>query len=56
MPVIQGRDASGSYYRWGTQTKYYYTPGNKQSRKAARSKAIKQGQAIQISKARRFKK
>lgn len=50
MPVNQGRDKRGSYYRWGSQKKYYYITGNTKSRNAAKAKAAKQGRAIELSK------
>jgi hypothetical protein len=46
MPVDRGQDSKGPYYRWGgSGKKYRYTAGNKRSRKMARDKATKQGQA-----------
>ena len=59
MPVQRGQDSRGSFYRWGNQTssakakKYYYTPGNKKSRNAAKNKAIDQGMAIYYNEAKR---
>jgi hypothetical protein len=51
MPVKNGKDTKGFFYRWGTRTKYYYVPGNVKSRNTAKAKADKQGVAINISKA-----
>lgn len=46
MPTKAGKDKKGSFYRWGSSgKKYYYTKGNKSSRRAAKSKADKQGRA-----------
>lgn len=47
MPVIKGKN----YYKYGKSgTKYFYIPGDKSSRDKAKRKAMKQGQAIEISK------
>jgi hypothetical protein len=46
MPIHRGRDSKGYYYQWGSQKKYYYIPGNIQSREKAYNKAVKQAQAI----------
>ena len=50
MPVESGSTTKNGkpvgYYRWGKKgKKYYYTPGNKRSRDAARARAAKQGRA-----------
>ncbi len=51
MPVINGRDSSGSYYKWGENgKKYYYISNNSQSRNLAKEKALKQGRAIHASR------
>jgi len=52
MPIHRGKDSKGSYYQWGSQAKYYYTPGNVQSREAAKRKAQVQAKAIQSSRER----
>jgi hypothetical protein len=50
MPII----TTGNAVKFGKLGhKYKYTPGNKRSRQIARKKAVKQGQAISISKLRR---
>jgi hypothetical protein len=50
MPVHRGKDGKGPYYQWGDSgKKYHYTTGNDQSRKQAKSKAEKQGQAARAS-------
>lgn len=46
MPIKRGTDSKGTYYQWGSQKKYYYTPGNERSRKLAHAKAEKQARAI----------
>jgi hypothetical protein len=51
MPVNLSKDKSGSFARWGKKgKKYYYIPNNKISRERAKRKAIKQGQAIWVSR------
>lgn len=60
MPINQGyerrdvKNANGNkrwgYFQWGSSGKrYYYTPGNEQSRKRARTKAEEQQQAAYAS-------
>lgn len=54
MPIQQGyerRDGKRwGWYRWGAHgKKYYYTPGNEQSRKRAKSQAEQQRQAAYAS-------
>ena len=54
MPVHQGYEVRDGkrwgYYQWGDHGKrYYYTPGNESSRRAAKSKAEKQGRAAHAS-------
>lgn len=54
MPLQQGYTTKDGkrmgYYRWGDNgKKYYYTPGNDDSRRAARSRARKQGRAIKAN-------
>lgn len=41
MPVTRGKDTHGSFYRWGSGKKYYYTVGDAKSRSAARAKATR---------------
>jgi predicted alpha-1,6-mannanase (GH76 family) len=48
MPVHRGVDDKGSYFQWGKQKKYYYTPGNARSRMLAKRKALLQGGAIMV--------
>lgn len=51
MPVERGRDTTGPFYRWGKHgKKYYYRSSDHLSREMARALAVKQGQAIQVSK------
>lgn len=51
MPVINGRDSDGPYYRWGqTGHKYYYISGHKRSREIAKGKAAAQGRAIHANR------
>lgn len=45
MPVKQGKDSKGSFFRWGNKTKYYYKIGSAVSRARAKAKAKKQGKA-----------
>jgi hypothetical protein len=50
MPVHRGEDSKGPYYQWGKSgKKYHYTAGDASSRKAAKAKAEKQGQAARAS-------
>jgi hypothetical protein len=56
MPIQNGRDARGPYYRWGDSgKKYYYLAGHVRSRKAAHDRALRQARAIEASKRRRVK-
>ena len=49
MPVHRGQN----YYQWGEHgKKYYYTPGDKESREEAKAKAELQGRAIKASQSR----
>jgi hypothetical protein len=51
MPVQNGRDSEGPYYRWGEKGhKYHYKPRDVKSRKRAREKAALQGRAIEWRK------
>ena len=52
MPVHRGSDAKGSFYQWGSQTRYYYRPGNVEGRKKAKWLATLQGRAIEANKNR----
>lgn len=46
MPVRRSKDGEGPYYQWGDSgKKYHYEPGNARSRRLAKDKATKQGQA-----------
>lgn len=54
MPIRQGyeqhRGRRMGYYQWGASgKKYYYTPGNEQSRKRARTRAERQRRAVYAS-------
>lgn len=54
MPARRGEDRRGSYFSWGPSGKrYYYTPGNDDSRTRARARAVAQGRAIQARTARK---
>lgn len=46
MPVENGEDKYGSYFRWGRGKKYYYIVGNKRSRDYAKLKAQRQGRVV----------
>lgn len=47
MPLMRCEEDGKPGYKWGENGKCYtYTPGNEQSRKAAKRKAILQGVAI----------
>ena len=46
MPIHRGYDKKGCYYQWGNQKKYYYKCGDKDERKRAKMKSIKQMVAI----------
>lgn len=51
MPVMRGKDKDGPYFKYGkTGKKYHFKVGDAKSRNAAKKKAGKQGQAIEISK------
>ena len=53
MPVTQGFDHNGIFYRWGTQgKKYYYTNTNTSTQLKAYEKALRQGRAIAITRQR----
>ena len=45
MPVRQGKDKKGKFYRWGGRGKKYYFSSRSGSRERAKRKASKQGQA-----------
>jgi hypothetical protein len=54
MPIKRGTDSKGPFFRYGLSgKKYYYTPGDKESRDKARNKAGKQAQAIKASQSRK---
>jgi len=42
MPEHSGKDSNGSYVQYGSRTKYYYQPGNKESLARAKAKMTKQ--------------
>lgn len=53
MPITNGKDSHGPYYKYGEGgKKYYYTSNDKKSREKAKEKARKQGVAIEISRHR----
>lgn len=46
MPIHQGRDRTGSYYRWGNRgKKYYFPPSCLACRSRARAQAGRQAAA-----------
>ena len=49
MPVREGKDSKGNYFRWGHEKKYYFKKGNKISEGLAHAKAERQGRAIRAS-------
>lgn len=50
MPVHECREDGKPGYKWGTHGHCYtYSPGNEASRKRAKNKAHKQGQAIKAN-------
>lgn len=50
MPINRKKDTKGYYYQWGNHgKKYYYTANNPRSRDMAKSKAVKQAQAVYSS-------
>ena len=54
IPVFMRHDKEGSYYQYGSRGgKYYFTPGNEESKKRARQKAIDQMYAVEKSRERR---
>lgn len=56
MPIKRCTKDGKPGFKWGNEgTCYPYTAGNEQSRKNARDKARKQGQAIELEKKRRGK-
>lgn len=53
MPVMNGRDSKGPFYRWGeTGFKYRYTANNVKEREKAKALAARQGRAIKASQNR----
>lgn len=57
MPIREGKDSNGFYFRYGTTgTKYYYLKGKNGDREKAYKKALRQTQAIKASENRRKKK
>ena len=54
MPIKPCQSGGNPGFKWGDSGKCYtYKSGDESSREAARQKALKQGQAIEASKARR---
>jgi hypothetical protein len=50
MPIHNGHDSFGRYYKYGpTGKKYHYITGNSASRMRARNKALKQMRAIKVA-------
>ena len=53
MPLVNGGDSHGRFWKWGSRGhKYYYPAGNPTKRMAAKKLAIKQAVAINYSKMR----
>lgn len=50
MPIKKGKDSNGPYYQYGNKKKYYYKPLSQRSQSIAKSKAIKQSNAIHARK------
>ena len=51
MPIINGTDNQGRYYKFGSKGyKYYYIAGNVKSRMAAREKVLRYARAVEFSK------
>jgi hypothetical protein len=49
MPLINGSDAKGRYFKYGNSgRKYYYKARNVKSRYIAKQKAMRQGHAIEM--------
>ena len=46
MPIINGVDSNGHYYRFGMSTKFYYKFNDLRSRRDAYKKCLKQVGAI----------
>lgn len=56
MPVKRSTKKGKPCYKYGKEGKCYpFSAGNKKSREAAKKKAQKQGQAIEISKSKKKK-
>jgi len=53
MPLINGKDSKGYYYAFGSGKRYYYIAGDPETHEASKQKALKQGRAIERSKALR---
>lgn len=53
MPVRRRKDGKGPYYQYGNSgKKYRYSPGNPQSRGAAKSRANQQAKAVKTRQKR----
>lgn len=52
MPVQQGKDREGRYYRWGNRGKKYYFSSSSASNLRAYRLALRQGMAIHASRRR----
>jgi len=54
MPIQRCRKNGKPGYKWGQSGACYtYTPGNKRSMSLAKSKALRQGRAINVNKKRK---
>ncbi len=55
MPIIQGSDSRGRYYKvFNARNKYHYRAGDSRSRTRAKNKAKKQLRAIKASQSRKY--
>jgi hypothetical protein len=54
MPLTRSTKNGKPGYKWGKSGKVYtYTPGNNASKERAKQKALRQGRAIEVSKAKK---
>jgi hypothetical protein len=55
MPIINGQDTKGRFYKYGEHGhKYYYITNNTRSRQMAKSQALKQSRAINYSRYKKY--
>jgi hypothetical protein len=49
MPLVQGKDKNGNFFKWGRHGhKYYYPSGNEFLKMEARWRALRQGRAVEM--------